>query len=82
MGNMNNLIPFNQMSPERQREIARAGGIASGKERRRRAAIKRKFREMMLRHAIEEAQREDLVNIFLHMWGNEQKRHSRHHKKG
>ncbi len=35
--NNGNLTPFNRMNPERQREIARMGGKASGAARRRKA---------------------------------------------
>lgn len=35
-----NLTPFGTISPDRQREISRAGGIASGATRRRKAAYK------------------------------------------
>lgn len=39
--NSDNLTPFNRMSPERQREIARMGGKASGAARRRKAYQRR-----------------------------------------
>lgn len=32
--NIENLRPFNSMSPEEHRELSRRGGIASGKRRR------------------------------------------------
>ena len=38
--NEENLIPFNQMTEERQREIARKGGIASQEARKRRKTLK------------------------------------------
>lgn len=41
------LIPLNQRSPEERREIARAGGIASGKARRRRREL-REYMEALL----------------------------------
>lgn len=40
MANINNLKPFNTMDAERQREIARQGGIASGKSRLRKKLLK------------------------------------------
>lgn len=40
MANESNLIPFNQRTKSEQREFARQGGIASGKTRKRRKAIK------------------------------------------
>ena len=39
--NENNLIRFDQMSPERHRELSRRGGAASGKRRRKKAEEKR-----------------------------------------
>lgn len=41
------LIPLNQRSPEERKEIARAGGIASGKARRRRREL-REYMEALL----------------------------------
>ena len=41
---LENLRPFNTMPPEEQREIARLGGIASGKRRREIAEIKQSAR--------------------------------------
>ena len=43
--NDENLITFNQMQPERHKELSRLGGIASGQTRARKAAA----REMQLR---------------------------------
>lgn len=40
MANENNLIPFNERTESEQREIATAGGIASGAARRRKRALK------------------------------------------
>lgn len=37
---LENLRPFNTLSPEEQREIARLGGIASGEARRRKAELR------------------------------------------
>lgn len=42
-----NLIPFNQRTEEEQREIARKGGIASGKARREKKALKEQI-ELLL----------------------------------
>lgn len=42
-----NLIPFNERTEEEQREIARQGGIASGKARQEKATM-RKTLEMLL----------------------------------
>lgn len=38
--NEENLIPFNKMTEEQQREIARKGGIASQKKRKERKTLK------------------------------------------
>ena len=38
--NESNLIPFNELTEEEQRELARKGGIASGEARRRRKTLK------------------------------------------
>ena len=46
-GNVNNLIPLNQRTKEEQREIARQGGIASGKARREKKALKEQI-ELLL----------------------------------
>ena len=42
-----NLIPFNERTKEEQREIARQGGIASGKARQEKATFKKTL-EMLL----------------------------------
>lgn len=42
-----NLIPFNKRTEEEQREIARQGGIASGKARQEKATLKKTL-EMLL----------------------------------
>lgn len=47
--NDENLITFNQMRPERHKELSRLGGIASGQTRARRAYMKAAAREMQLR---------------------------------
>lgn len=38
--NESNLRPFNELTEEEQREIARKGGIASGEARRRKKTLK------------------------------------------
>ena len=38
--NESNLIPFNQLTEEEQREMARKGGIASGEARKRKKTLK------------------------------------------
>lgn len=45
--NRNNLVPNTERSPEKLREMGRKGGIASGKARRQKAAI-RKLANMLI----------------------------------
>ena len=40
MNGQENLIPFNELTEEKQRELARKGGIASGEARRRKKTFK------------------------------------------
>ena len=47
MANEKNLIPFNKLTEKKQREMARQGGIASGKARREKATMK-SILEMLL----------------------------------
>lgn len=47
MANESNLIPMNELTKKEQREIARMGGIASGKVRKEKATM-RKSLEMLL----------------------------------
>lgn len=47
MGNEQNLVPQNKRTKEQQREIARMGGIASGKARQEKATMRRTL-EMLL----------------------------------
>lgn len=47
MANESNLIPMNELTKKEQREIARMGGIASGKIRKEKATM-RKSLEMLL----------------------------------
>ena len=42
-----NLIPFNERTEEEQREIARQGGIASGKVRQEKATMKKVLMQML-----------------------------------
>ena len=46
MANEENLIPMNERTKEEQREIARQGGIASGKVRKQNADIKKRLKEI------------------------------------
>lgn len=47
MANEQNLVPFDKRTESEQREIARAGGIASGKARRENKLIKDRILERM-----------------------------------
>lgn len=42
-----NLIPFNERTEEEQREIARQGGIASGKARQEKATFKKTLERLL-----------------------------------
>lgn len=44
--NNENLIPLDQRTKSEQREIARQGGIASGKARRKKASLERSFKRV------------------------------------
>lgn len=46
MANEENLIPMNERTKDEQREIARQGGIASGKVRKQNADIKKRLKEI------------------------------------
>ena len=46
MANEENLIPMNERTKDEQREIARQGGIASGKVRKQNADIRKRLREI------------------------------------
>lgn len=45
--NEDNLIPFNELTKEEQREIARKGGIASGEARREKKAMKEQIQLLL-----------------------------------
>ena len=45
--NTNNLIPLNERTKEEQREIARMGGIASGKARREKKTIQKILADLL-----------------------------------
>lgn len=53
LANVQNLIPFNELSKDRHREISRRGGLASGATRRRkRAAIQKAKIEQAANHEL------------------------------
>jgi hypothetical protein len=45
--NDQNLVSFKDMAPSEQREIARKGGIASGKKRKEQASMRKAMQEVM-----------------------------------
>ena len=47
MGNEKNLVPFDERTESEQREIASAGGKASGKARRRKKSMKQKMQLLL-----------------------------------
>ena len=47
MSNTDNLIPLNKRTKEEQREIARMGGIASGKARREKKTIQKILSDLL-----------------------------------
>lgn len=82
--NEQNLVPFGKMSPERQREISRMGGIASGQARARRAYMRVKARELQLRMVYFEDASEELQAewaAFQRWRRSERKRRAKHEKK-
>ncbi len=82
--NEQNLVPFGKMSPERQREISRMGGIASGQARARRAYMRVKARELQLRMVYFEDASEELQKewaAFQRWRRTERKRRAYHEKK-
>lgn len=52
--NSNNLVPNNERSPEKLREMGRKGGIASGKARRKKAEIKKLANMLIERKTLKE----------------------------
>ena len=48
MANAENLIPFDERTESEQREIARKGGIASGKTRRKKANMKKTLEALLV----------------------------------
>ena len=60
MANNSNLIPMSELTKEEQREIARMGGIASGKARKEKATM-RKSLEMLLNSNINIDKMDDIT---------------------
>lgn len=58
-GTTENLRPFNTLSPEQRKEIARLGGIASGERRREIADAKYSCRLALAAQALVEETREE-----------------------
>ena len=58
MANEKNLVPFDERTESEQREIASAGGKASGKARRRKKSLKQKMQLLLSLHAADNDQTE------------------------
>ena len=66
MANEANLIPFDQMPPERQKALSRKGGIASGKARRHKRA---RLEEMKLQDRAHQEMMRDLISLLREQQG-------------
>ena len=62
MANEENLIPMNERTKEEQREIARQGGIASGKVRKQQADLKKRLKEIA-NMALREGKIDDITTL-------------------
>ena len=69
-----NLIPFNQMTPERHRELSAKGGRASGVTRRKKADMRRQLIAIMKNHAIAEDLQRDFDAAVDTLFKRDQKR--------
>lgn len=58
MANEKNLVPFDERTESEQREIASAGGKASGKARRRKKSLKQKMQLLLSLPAVDNDQAE------------------------
>lgn len=74
--NNENLILFNKLSTEKQRELSRRGGIASGKKRRAKAALKKRMIEIMRIYDVFEKLSDEEYADFK-KWQKEHKRKSK-----
>ena len=63
MANSDNLIPFNKRTESEQREIARRGGLASGKTRKQKADLKKAFQILLNSEVNSEQMKELLVGL-------------------
>jgi hypothetical protein len=61
MANTQNLIRFDQMTPERHRELSARGGVASGQTRRER---RRAIEARKVERAAESETLTDLIQLF------------------
>lgn len=64
-GNEKNLIPNSQRTPEELREMTRKGGIASGKERRKKADLKKAMQTLLSMNVQSDKSREQLETMGL-----------------
>lgn len=77
---LDNLVPFNEMSKERHKEISRLGGIASGKKRRKKSVLV-KLCKIQLEKAflIEGITKQELDDFY--RWQKEQRKKERRMKR-
>lgn len=61
--NIENLIQFDEMTPEQHRELSAKGGRASGETRRKKKALQDSFYNIMEQHAVAEGFIEDLAEF-------------------
>lgn len=65
MANNNNLIPLNKRTKSEQRAIAKKGGIASGKARRKKANLKSAIEQLLTLEVPDEDIRQELETMGL-----------------
>lgn len=76
-----NLRPFNMLSPEERREIARIGGIASGERRREIADIKYTAKMQAAAIALVDESREEYRKAIKRYVKEERRKAKRRHRK-
>lgn len=59
--NSQNLIQFDEMPPERHRELSAKGGRASGEAKRRKIAMREKLISLMEYNAVREDMQDELI---------------------
>lgn len=79
--NNQNLRPFNTLPPEERREIARKGGIASGKRRRYLADLRLEIIELTAGHDLAQETRNE-YRAAIKRYVKEEHRKARRQQKG